>query len=225
MNHSFFNKSKKEQNKILMVIGSVSIALLLVFIVISLKTEVYIIGVFMFFAVLTIIAPFYDMPSLKKSGRVIYHSPLFISEKPTNRAIKIHGGTLFDYYFVIDKKMNGKQRTNFILQQYLDGLLSLMEQYKENKHLIVKGTSYIINERTAEKMGFKTIKTDTFQKIILNFNFLNVLLSYSIAKNKLSFPAVNNTKTFQAEIGELIERKEYVENLNQSLKRMIASNY
>ncbi|WP_349522000.1 hypothetical protein [Muricauda sp. NFXS6] len=179
----------------------------------------------MFFAVLTIIAPFYDMPSLKKSGRVIYHSPLFISEKPTNRAIKIHGGTLFDYYFVIDKKMNGKQRTNFILQQYLDGLLSLMEQYKENKHLIVKGTSYIINERTAEKMGFKTIKTDTFQKIILNFNFLNVLLSYSIAKNKLSFPAVNNTKTFQAEIGELIERKEYVENLNQSLKRMIASNY
>ena len=132
---------------------------------------------------------------------------------------------MFDYYFVIDKKMNGKQRTNFILQQYLDGLLSLMEQYKENKHLIVKGTSYIINERTAEKMGFKTIKTDTFQKIILNFNFLNVLLSYSIAKNKLSFPAVNNTKTFQAEIGELIERKEYVENLNQSLKRMIASNY
>ncbi|WP_421812322.1 hypothetical protein [Flagellimonas sp.] len=208
-----------------MVIGSVSIALLLVFIVISLKTEVYIIGVFMFFAVLTIIAPFYDMPSLKKSGRVIYHSPLFISEKPTNGAIKIHGGTLFDYCFVIDKKMNGKQRTNFILQQYLDGLLSLMEQYKENKHLIVKGTSYIINERTAEKMGFKTIKTDTFQKIILNFNFLNVLLSYSIAKNKLSFPAVNNTKTFQAEIGELIERKEYVENLNQSLKRMIASNY
>ena len=51
-----------------MVIGSVSIALLLVFIVISLKTEVYIIGVFMFFAVLTIIAPFYDMPSLKKVG-------------------------------------------------------------------------------------------------------------------------------------------------------------
>ena len=40
--------------------------------------------------------------------------------------IKIHGGTLFDYVFVIDQKMNGKQRTNFIIQQYLEGLLNLI---------------------------------------------------------------------------------------------------
>jgi len=160
---------------------------------------------------------------LKKNGRMIYYSPLFITEKPKNGLIKIHGGTLFDYYFVIDKKMNGKQRTNFIIQQYLEGLLHLIEKYENDKEMKIRGTSYIINKRTAEKIGFKIIETDILQKIILLYNYFNILISNSIAKDKLSFPKLSKTKTFDADVNQLLERKEYIEKLNESLKSTIAN--
>lgn len=154
---------------------------------------------------------------------MIYYSPLFITEKLKNGLIKIHGGTLFDYYFVIDKKMNGKQRTNFIIQQYLDGLLQLIEKYENNKKIKIQGTSYIINERTAEKIGFKIVETNILQKLILIYNYFNILASNSIAKNKLSFPNINKTKTFETDMSQLIERKEYIEKLNKSLISTIAN--
>jgi len=192
-------------------------------VIISIYSGIYLIGILTFSITLSIIAPFFDMPSLKKNGRVIYYSPLFITEKPKNGLIKIHGGTLFDYYFVIDKKMNGKQRTNFIIQQYLDGLLHLIEKYENDKKIKIRGTSYIINKRTAEKIGFEIVETDILQKIILIYNYFNILISNSIAKNKLSFPKLNKTKTFDADVSQLLERKEYIEKLNKSLKSTIAN--
>jgi len=155
---------------------------------------------------------------------MLYYSPLFITEKPKNGLIKIHGGTLFDYYFVIDKKMNGKQRTNVIIQQYLDGLLKLIEQHENNKEMKIRGTSYIINKRTAEKIGFKIVETDILQKIILIYNYFNILISNSIAKNKLSFPKLNKTITFDTDVSQLLERKNYIKKLNKSLKSTIAKN-
>lgn len=157
------------------------------------------------------------MPALKKSGKMIYYSQLFIAEKPKDGIIKIHGGTLFDYYFVIDKKMNGKQRKNFIIQEYLQGLLNLIEKYEDESEMKIRGTSYILNNRTAEKMGFKIIKTDFLQKIILGYNYFNILISNSIAKNKLSFPNLNETITFEAHFKQLSKRKDYIEKLNKSL--------
>ncbi|MFD1016201.1 hypothetical protein [Winogradskyella rapida] len=164
------------------------------------------------------------MPSLKKSGKLIYYSPLFIAEKPKNGLIKIHGGTLFDYYFVIDKTMNGKQRTDFIIQQYLDGLLRLIEKYEKAPSMTIRGTSYILNKRTAEKMGFEIVETDVLQKIILIYNYFNILISTSIAKNKLAFPKLNNTKTFEADVRQLLKRKEYIETLNKALKNTRTNN-
>ncbi|WP_237590116.1 hypothetical protein [Polaribacter sargassicola] len=155
---------------------------------------------------------------------MIYYSSLFITEKPKNGLIKIHGGTLFDYYFVIDKKWNGKQRTKFIIQQYLEGLLNLIEKYENDEQIKIKGTSYIINKRTAEKIGFKVDKIDALQKITLMYNYFNILISNSIAKKQLSFPNLSRTKTFYTDIGQLVERKKYIENLNKSLKNTLPNN-
>ena len=182
----------------------------------------YLIGILTIAITLSIIAPFFDMPSLKKNGKMIYYSPLFITEQPKNGLIIIHGGTLFDYYFVIEKKMNGKQRTDFIIQQYLSGLLNLIEKYESEKELKIQGTSYIINERTAEKIGFKIVETDILQKIILAYNYFNILIANSIAKNKISFPKLNEIKTFETDISHLLERKEYIEKLNKSLKSYLS---
>ena len=224
MKHRFYNKNKKEQNGILILIAIFSLAIIFLSIIISIYSGIYLIGILTFAITLSLIAPFFDMPSLKKSGRIIYYSPLFIAEKPKNGVIKIHGGTLFDYYFVIDNKMNGKQRTNFIIQQYLDGLLHLIEKYENNKKIKIKGTSYIINKRTAEKIGFQIVETEILQKIILIYNYFNILISNSIAKNKLSFPNINKIKTFETDMNQLLGRKEYIDKLNETLKSTIANN-
>ncbi len=223
MNHRFYNKSKRDQNRILILIASFSFLLILLSILLSIYLGIYLLGILTLVITVSIIAPFFDVPNLKKRGRIIYYSSLFIAEKPKNGLIKIHGGTLFDYYFVIEKGMNGKQRTDFIIQQYLEGLLNLIEANSIDKNIKIRGTSYIINTRTAEKIGFETGKTDILQKIILCFNYFNILISNSIAKNKLSFPNLNKTKTFETDIGKLLERKKYIEKLNDSIKSTIAN--
>lgn len=223
LKHRFYRKSKKDQNRILAIIAIGAIIFIFLSIIISLKLDFYLIGILTFTITLSIIAPFFDMPSLKKRGKMIYYSPLFIAEKPKNGVIKIHGGTLFDYYFVIDKKMNGKQRTNFIIQQYLQGLLCLIEKHGAENEMKIRGTSYILNNRTVEKLGFEVIQTDSSQKIILLYNYFNILISNSIAKNKLSFPNLNRTKTFETDFKQLIERKDYIEKLNNALSNTITN--
>lgn len=223
MNHPFYSKTKKEQNRIQLVIALCSITIILVSGAISILTGIYPIGIIAFIVVLSIIAPFFDVPSLVKSGKMMYFSPLFLTEKPKNGVIHIHGGTLFDYYFVIDTRMNGAQRTTFIIQQYLQGLLSLIEKHQDDKQMKIRGTSYIINERTAKKIGLTITKTDFLQKVVLTYNYANILLSNSIAKKKLSFPQVSNTKTFEATISDLLEHKDYIEKLNTSLKSTLTS--
>ncbi|TYB75862.1 hypothetical protein [Bizionia myxarmorum] len=207
MKHTFYQKTKKEQNRIFAIIAIGAIIVFLLAVFISFKFNFHLIAILTFASTLSIIAPFFDMPSLKKSGKMIYYSPLFVTEKPKNGTIKIHGGTLFDYSFVIDKKMNGKQRTDFIIQQYMQGLLCLIEMHENTSDLKICGTSYIINQRTAEKLGFKVIKTDFLKRFILIYNYFNILISNSIAKNKLSFPKLNNTITFETDFKQLMEHK------------------
>ncbi len=225
MQHKFYIKTEKQQYQIQLLIGFAAFLAILLSFIVSRITGLYVIVILFSSIVLSIIAPFLDTPSQKKSGKLIYHSLLFISEKQKNGIIKIHGGTLFDYVFVLDKKMNGKQRTNFILQQYLQGLLNLIEANgSDTSDPIIRGTSYIINQRTAERIGFRIINTDMIQKIILIYNYFNVLITYSIAKNKLSFPKLSATKTFEINMHELIKRKTYIEALNEKLKRTLAEN-
>lgn len=217
MNHSFYTKTHTEQNQILIKIGIGTFVIVLTLILVLVFLELYSLSFLILVISLSMVAPFFDVPFLKRSGKLIYYSPLFITEKPKGGILKIHGGTLFDYYFVIEKSMNGKQRTNFIIQQYLEGLLALMETYKADSTIKLVGTSYILNTRTAEKMGFKIVKTDLFQKFILAYNYINILISNSIAKDKLSFPNINETKTFEAEFSDLLAHKEYIEKLNHKL--------
>ncbi len=127
---------------------------------------------------------------------------------------------------MIDKNIKEKKRVNFILQQYLQGLLNLIEEYETKKadELIIRGTTYIINDRTASRIGFQIRKTDHIQKLILIYNYFNILLTYSIAQGKLSFPKLSDTKTYETSIGNLIARKEYLKNLNEKLKSSFSKN-
>lgn len=225
MKHRFYSKTKKQRNQIQVLIGLAAILIIVFAFLISWATNFYLLVIIIFPIVLTLIAPFFDVPSLKKSGDLKYHSLLFLTEKPKGGLVKVHGGTLFDYVFVLDTDLKGKDRTAFIIQQYLQGLLNLIEDFEKNKtpNLIIRGTSYIINERTAQRIGFKVTESKITQKLILIFNIFNVLLTYSIAKGKLSIPKLSETKTFEANLSELFHYKETIINLNNKLKRALPS--
>ena len=226
MNHRFYLKNKAEQNKIQLKIGSVALFCNLLVLGVSILSGIYILIILSTVITLSVIAPFFDVPTLKKQGKLIYYSSLFIAEKGNKGVIKIHGGSLFDYVFVIDKSLNGTQRTHFILQKYLEGLLNLMKTCEDNHNTSfkIKGTTYILNARTAEKIGLEIVRVDAIQKLILIFNYFNILISNSIAKGKISLPKLNSIKTFESSIDELIKRRPYIESLNEKLKRSSLEN-
>ncbi|SFW14457.1 hypothetical protein SAMN02927921_00250 [Sinomicrobium oceani] len=221
MDHRFYTMSVSEQNRLQVVIAVSAFVFVIFTILIAVQSGIYLIGILSFAVTLSVVAPFFDTPALKKRGKLVYYSPLFIAEKPEKGIIKIHGGTWFDYYFVIDKEMNGKQRTRFILRNYLQGLLNLIEEFEDSGEMKVRGTSYIINERTAEKLGFRTVETDFVQKVILVYNYFNILISSSMAKRRISFPALRKIRTFEADIRHLAECKEVIRNLNDRLGKSV----
>jgi hypothetical protein len=223
MNHPYYLKPKKEQNKIQIKIGFIALFFNVIVMVVSIFSGLYFLICISIVTTLSVIAPFFDIPALKKQGKLMYYSTLFVTEKEEKGSIKIHGGSLFDYVFVIDKTLNGQQRTNFILQQYLEGILNLIAvcEKENNTDVKIKGTTYILNERTGHKIGLNSIKTDFIQKLILRFNYVNILISNSIAKRKISFPKLNAIKTFESTIEELIKRRAFIEELNERLKNKI----
>lgn len=160
------------------------------------------------------------MPAMIKNGKMTYLSLFLIAEKEKNNQIIIHGGTLFDYYFSLDAFQNPKERKQFILAEYLSGILELIESNKENHGIKVKGTTYILNKRTAKKIGFEVEKPDMIQKIILILNYPNLIATKSYAERKLSFPKLVATNTYTSEIGTLNENKERIEKVRNTLRSL-----
>lgn len=220
MNHPYFKKSPREQRRVQVRVGAAVIGIVFLSLLLAWVTRFSLLPFIMIPIALSIAAPFIDVPALKKSDKLRYFSPLFVAEKPKDGIMKIHGGSLFDYYFVLDKMMNGKERIDFILLQFIEGLLELIEVYeeKELENLTVRGTSYIINRRTAERFGFEVVQTDILQRFILTFNYFNILISYSLAKRKLSFPKISSTITFEAKLDTLAERKELLLELRNRMQ-------
>ncbi|WP_101022999.1 hypothetical protein [Salegentibacter salinarum] len=190
------------------------------FVLLGLMLEWYLLPIFVAPLILSVLAPFIDTPQGKKQGKLIYHSPLFITEREKNGKIIIHGGTLFDYYYLIDRNWKAKQRIRYILRQYILGLVKLTESYNENEaaEITLEGTSYILNERTAQKLGFTKKRTDILQQIILTYNYLQILLANSLAKNKLSFPAVGKVNTYTASLSTIKRNKNYLKKLAEKLR-------
>ncbi len=218
--HPYYQKSKKSQTKIQVLVACSALLLISLSLYLSILSDFYLLTLLVFSITLSIIAPFFDTPAGVRNGKLIYYSPLFLAEPEKKGKIKIHGGTLFDYVFVIDQQMSGGMRTRFIIQKYLEGLLNLIAEYehKADQKIMITGTSYILNERTAKKMGFRLVSTDPIQKILLVYNYFNILISSSIAKGRLSFPNMNRIITVEATLVELLRNKPYMSKFYERLK-------
>ena len=221
LEHGFYLKSNKEQVWIQVRIGFIALLILALVFLICWITGFFLPLVTTVPIILSLIAPFFDVPSLKKRGDLVYYSPLFLAEKQKNGKIIVHGGTLFDYVFMIDRSLNGRERSVLIIGQYLEGLVKLIDQLQKNnsENLTIRGTSYILNRRTAKKIGFQVVQTDFLQRFILIYNYLNLVCANSLAKGKITFPKLNEIQTFEAGLDDLLERRDFVNSLRLKLKR------
>ncbi|UZR93814.1 hypothetical protein [Chondrinema litorale] len=214
LNHQFYLKPEAEQKRFIWKVVSLIIILFAIIFLLSWWKGWYLL-IILCPIILMSLASFVDAPSGKKDGTLIYYSPLLIVEKKKEAILNLHGGTLFDYCFVLDRKQNAAERTKFILKSYLEGIVNLIKEYEtsDKTHSKVKATSYIINERTAKKAGFKLAKTDGLQNFILLINYIPLTLSYSMSKGKLAFPNLANIKSYECEISDLIANKVFLQNL------------
>ncbi|WP_425637911.1 hypothetical protein ACPUEN_00645 [Algoriphagus yeomjeoni] len=221
LKHAFYLKSKNEQVWIQVRIGFFAVLILLIVFLICWNTGFFLPLILGLPITLSLVAPFFDVPALKKSGDLVYYSPLFLAEKPKNGKIIVHGGTLFDYVFVIDPSLKGRERSKLIMEQYLEGLVNLIDhvQKENSKNLTIRGTSYILNTRTARKIGFQVVQTDFLQRCILIYNYFNLLCANSLAKGKLTFPKLDEIQTFEAKLDKLMERRNFINSLNKKLKQ------
>lgn len=219
LKNRFFELSPAAQRKfqLKIAIGSLGIILGISLILFLIEPSLALIGIFAGAMILTIIAPFFDVPALVKKEKLKYHSLFLFAEEERKGKITLHGGTLFDYYFVLPKEMGGQERTRLILLEYLKGILSLIHQ--ENEEIVVEGTSYFLNEQTAAKIGFSKVGTNWGQGVILAFNFFNLTASMSMAKKKLTFPNLSRAHTFRARISEIKQKEEFIKQLIQRLDR------
>jgi len=219
VNHPFFSKTKKEEIQFQVKIVFIALLFFSIFLIIGWLTKIYFLPFLIFVIIITVIAPFLDVPSMKDQGKLIYYSNLLITEKPKNNIIKIHGGTLLDYFFVIKNEWTAKKRRNYILQKYIEGILNLITELESKKDLDItfRATTYIINARTATKIGFHVVDTDIIQKAILMFNYFNLTISNSIVKKKIAFPKLNHIITFEATLKDLIAKKPLLIEINKRL--------
>lgn len=219
MQHRFYQKTEQEQSLFLFKIGLALLLLTASILYISYISELYLLaGIIP--VLFLIAAPFIDLPMGKKKGTFIYYSPLFITEKPQDKKITIHGGTLFDYVFTIEKNMDAKTRTRLVFLGYVKGLLNLISQYDQDakEDLTLRGTSYILNDRTAKHFGFYPANTDFGQLVILLFNYIPLTISNTFIKKRLTFPRFSEIKTYEAKLSEIIEQKSELKQLKARLE-------
>ncbi|MBL6448696.1 hypothetical protein JMN32_20455 [Fulvivirga sp. 29W222] len=218
MEHVFFLKAEKEQRLFLLKISAVLLLSILIVLSLAWLFNFYLLVVIIP-VLISIAAPFIDVPTGVKSGQFTHYSSLFIASSERKGEVAVHGGTLFDYYFNL-ASVKPAERKKVVLLSYLKGLMRLVEKYEEDgrEELVIKGTSYVINERTAEKVGFKPVRTDFLQKMILALNYIPVIIAYSYTQGKVGVPDLSKVITLKATIKELADHKEAITRLVQRME-------
>src|SRR6056297_698572 len=194
--HSFSLKSRTEQKRFQARLVSVSPLFIG-----AVSALLYLAGllplIFLVFAlVLSIIAPFLDVPSMVRSGKLRYYSPFLLGETERNSTLVLHAGTLFDSWFLFRKNMPASERKRLAMGGMIEGMINLSEEHKraDRRDLKVRTTSYILNERSAEKLGLEKRPTDAFQTLILYYNYFKPTVEQGIARGEIEVVVVEDQR-------------------------------
>jgi len=209
MEHRFYNLTPRQQRVFQLKMVGAFLALNLVVALLLMLAQLPFLILFTFALSLSVFAPFGDVPSGVKSGSLKYYSVLLIGEKVRNNRLVLHSGSLFDYYFVLNKKHSVRERKRQVFSAYVDGLLNLISQYenKQPTQITIKATSYILNPRTANKLGLSPTSPDMLQRFILYFNYINLTCALSLLNKKITWPNIQKTVSYEGTLDTLIEKK------------------
>ena len=177
------------------------------------------------FILIFIVAPmwqFLTTPLFRLIGLYRYLSPMLLVFSPSDKKYDLHNGTSFDYLFVMRKYKPGKELSGKIFDDYLNGLLRIIEKI-ENKSLsenvIVRGSSYFFSDKNTTRLGFKLSKTNIVEKLNIVANYLDLIWMYSLAQGKLAFPNLKKIKTASIKGTDLVANKAKLETLSAYLNK------
>lgn len=215
----FFKKSKNEQRQILAIVASGVVVFNTLVAALCMLLNVYWMLLFSIPISISIVAPFFDVPTMVKRGKLQYLSPFLLAEKGKDNTITLHGATLFDYVFVLDKNMSGNERTKTIIKGFIQGLIQLIQDYDETKRpTIIKGTSYVLSAKNVNALGFRTVKTSFVQRIVLLYNYLNLMCAISFVKRKITLPKITNIISFEGDLELITKNKDALLHLRDRIK-------
>ena len=166
---------------------------------------------------LSVVAPFFDVPAMVRRGKLRYYAPFLLAEPVKDGVMTLHGGTLFDYYFTLAPAATGAQRRRRVVRGYLEGLLAILDDQPDP--VVLRGTSYIIRQATAKRLGFRSVPTEGLRGLVLILNFLPLTVSLSYVRRTLTWPRLRRMSTFEATVGELRTHRAYLETVLRRLDR------
>ncbi|WP_425236344.1 hypothetical protein [Ulvibacterium sp.] len=150
-----------------------------------------------------------------------YYSPMVVSFGNNKRHIDLHNGSSFDYLMEMSKIKPGIKWKNRMLHYYLDALLKIILQIESgdlSSTTVIRGSSYFLSKRSAEKLGFEVNKTSILEKLNIALNYIDLIWMYSLSNGKLTFPNLTTILTVRTTGSELLLRKQKIMELVDRLK-------
>lgn len=200
------------------VFGIILLLILLVWIKTVIVSKIWMLLIF----ILVPVIQFLITPLFTLLNFYTYYSPMVVSFGNNKRLIDLHNGTSFDYLLKMSKIKPGIRWKNKMLYYYLDALLKIILQI-ENGDLsnttVIRGSSYFLSQRSAEKLGFTVSSTSIIEKLNIVLNYVDLIWMYSLTNGKLTFPNLTRITTVKITGSELIKRKQKIQELVNRLEK------
>lgn len=215
--HRFYQKTPQAQRFFLFKIGVLCLGLPLCVGFIFYWLSPYFLPLFfvLFMVSISVFAPFFDVPSLYKQGKLRYLSPLLLVEPLQAHRLKLHNGTLFDYFFTLKPSDSATARTRYVLQQQLKGLLLILDTYPPQTR--IEATSVLLPLHTLRALGFQELPPHNLDRLLLYFNAPNLIVTRSFLKKKWAPPSFRTIARVEISLATLHTQRPRLEALLQRL--------
>jgi len=107
-----------------------------------------------------------------------YYSPMVVSFGNNKRFIDLHNGTSFDYLMEMSHIKPGIKWKNKMLHHYLNALLKIIHQIESEdlpSNITIRGSSYFLSQRSAEKLGFKVSNASFLERLNITLNYIDLI--------------------------------------------------
>ena len=166
--------------------------------------------------VIKTIGHFSIAPLMRLTGFLNYYSPMLLVVRTAYNEWELHNGTTFDYILNMKWKQKGADASKFIMINYLKGLLKIINEIEEKKvsnEITILGISYIINKKTAERLGFTVEKPGVYRRLLFFIDYFTLFLMYSFSKGKIAFPNIFKVKKVRISGNKLVASKEKIKQV------------